>query len=151
VILHRGVTRGAAVDPSTELFVIADLSRVWILAEVPESRMSDVTIGAQATLELESSGVRSEEASVEFVYPTLTESTRTLRVRFVIDNPDGSIRPGAFGTAVFHLQPRTALVVPRDAVVDHGTSQYVFVAWRGRSCACGRRRSMRCPTSPIRR
>ncbi len=131
VVLHRGVTRGAAVDPSTELFVIADLSTVWVLAEVPESRMSEVAVGSAATLELASSGVEAREATVAFVYPTLTESTRTLRVRFVIENPEGEIRPGAFGTAVFHLAPRTALVVPRDAIVDHGTSQYVFVATGG--------------------
>lgn len=131
VVLHRGVTRGAAVDPSTELFVIADLSTVWVLAEVPESRMTEVALGSTATLELASSGVEAREATVAFVYPTLTESTRTLRVRFVVENPDGEIRPGAFGTAVFHLAPRTALVVPRDAIVDHGTSQYVFVATGG--------------------
>ncbi|MBN8616881.1 MAG: efflux RND transporter periplasmic adaptor subunit, partial [Deltaproteobacteria bacterium] len=131
VVLHRGVTRGAAVDPSTELFIIADLSRVWVLAEVPESRMAEVAVGTSATLELASSGIAALPASVDFVYPTLTEGTRTLRVRFVVANPEGAVRPGAFGTALFHLEPRTALVVPRDAVVDHGASQYVFVAVGG--------------------
>lgn len=128
VVLERGVTVGAAVDPSTDLFVIADLSEVWVLAEIPEARMAEITVGAAATLELATSGVDALEASVAFVYPTLSEGTRTLRVRFVVPNPDGAIRPGAFGTAVFSLSPRTLLVVPRDAVVDRGTLQHVFVA-----------------------
>lgn len=131
VVLRRGVTAGAAVDPSTELFVIADLSRLWVLAEVPEARMAEVRVGSAATLELSSSGVAAVEGAVDFVYPTLSEGTRTLRVRFVIANPEGAIRPGAFGTAVFHLAPRTALVVPRDAIVDGGSEQHVFVAMGG--------------------
>lgn len=128
VVLERGVTLGAAVDPSTDLFVIADLSEVWVLAEIPEARMAEIAVGAIATLELATSGVEALESSVAFVYPTLSEGTRTLRVRFVVPNPDGTIRPGAFGTAVFSLSPRTLLVVPRDAVVDRGTLQHVFVA-----------------------
>jgi RND family efflux transporter MFP subunit len=93
--------------------------------------MAAVRAGTAATLELASSGVTAVEAPVDFVYPTLSEDTRTLRVRFVVANPDGAIRPGAFGTAVFHLAPSTALVVPRDAIVDGGNEQHVFVAMGG--------------------
>ena len=128
VVLHRGVSAGAAVDPSTELFVIADLSIVWVLAEVPESRMGDVHVGSAATIEIASTGIAPIEASVAFMYPTLTEGTRTLRVRFVLDNPNGELRPGTYGNATFHLEPRSALVVPRDAILDTGIEQHVFVA-----------------------
>lgn len=127
VVLERGVTVGAAVDPSTDLFVIADLDRVWVLAEVPEARMAEVAVGSAATIELPVTGAAPIESTIEFVYPTLSEGTRTLRVRFAVDNPDGALRPGTYGTATFHLQPRDALVVPREAIVDTGTDQHVFV------------------------
>lgn len=128
VVLDRGVTVGAAVDPSTELFVIADLDQVWLLAEVPEARMAEVAVGTPATIELPSAGVTPVDSTVEFVYPTLTEGTRTLRVRFALANPDGALRPGTYGSATFHLAARDALVVPRDAVIDTGIEQHVFVA-----------------------
>jgi Cu(I)/Ag(I) efflux system membrane fusion protein len=128
VVLERGVTVGAAVDPSTELFVIADLDEIWVLAEVPEARMAEVAVGTPATIELPSAGVTPLESTVEFVYPTLTEGTRTLRVRFALANPEGALRPGTYGSATFHLASRDALVVPRDAVVDTGIEQHVFIA-----------------------
>jgi Cu(I)/Ag(I) efflux system membrane fusion protein len=65
---------------------------------------------------------------VDFVYPTLSERTRTLRVRFTVENRDGRLRPGLYGSAEFKAEPRTVLTVPRDAIVDTGASQHVFVA-----------------------
>lgn len=127
VVLHRGVTVGTAVDPSTELFVIADLSQVWVLAEVPEARAADVHVGTHARIEAPASGLPSIDATVDFVYPTLTESTRTLRVRLTVANPTGALRPGTFATVTFHVAPRVTLVVPRDAIVDTGSEQHAFV------------------------
>lgn len=127
VILHRGISVGTAVDPSTEIVTVADLSRVWVLAEVPEGDIPSVRIGTPARLEFPASGREPFEAEVEFLYPTLTERTRTLRVRFAIENTAGSLRPGIYGNATFQVQPRPALTVPRDAVVDTGSAQHVFV------------------------
>ncbi|MCG3174807.1 MAG: hypothetical protein GMKNLPBB_03096 [Myxococcota bacterium] len=128
VVLHRGISAGAAVDPSTEIVTIADLSRVWVLAEIPEGDIPGVQIGTPAMLEFPASGREPFEARVEFLYPTLSERTRTLRVRFNVDNPRGTLRPGIYGTAVFRVSPRQALTVPRDAIVDTGSAQHVFVA-----------------------
>lgn len=127
IVLHRGVSVGTAVDPSTEIVTVADLSRVWVFAEVPEADVPQIAVGTRAMLEFPSSGSPSFEAQVEFLYPTLTERTRTLRVRFAADNPNGSLRPGIYGTADFHVTPRPALTVGRDAVVDTGIDQHVFV------------------------
>lgn len=127
VVLHRGISVGTAVDPSTEILTIADLSRVWVLAEVPESEIPSVRIGTAATLDFPASGREPYDTGVEFLYPTLSERTRTLRVRFSLESPGGSLRPGIYGTATFHVAPRSALTVPRDAIVDTGSSQHVFV------------------------
>jgi Cu(I)/Ag(I) efflux system membrane fusion protein len=127
VVLNRGVTVGTAVDPSTELMTIADLSRVWALAEVPEAESSTVRTGSKARLQFPGAGRASTEALVEFVYPTLTERTRTVRVRFAIDNSAGTLRPGVYGTVSFASSARETLTVPRDSLVETGESQHVFV------------------------
>lgn len=127
VVLHRGIAVGTAVDPSTELLTVADLSTVWVLAEIPESEASAVAVGQAAELTFEAAGAAAVAARVAFVYPTLDEQTRTLRVRFEVPNASGALRPGMYGTATLAVSTRRALVVPRDAVVDTGASTHVFV------------------------
>jgi Cu(I)/Ag(I) efflux system membrane fusion protein len=128
IVVNRGVTVGTSVDPSTTLVTIADLSRVWVFAEVPEDYIPLVRVGARAQLEFPASGRAPFAARVDFVYPTLTERSRTLRVRLSAGNPGGTLRPGLYGTAVFEAVGRPVLIVPRDAVVDTGLHQHVFVA-----------------------
>ncbi len=128
VVVTRGISVGTAVDPSTPLLTIADLSSVWVLAEVPESSIPSVRPGAIATLDFPASGRAPFTARVDFLYPTLTERTRTLRVRFTVGNARGTLRPGLYGTAAFTVAGTPAITVPRDAVVDTGRQQHVFVA-----------------------
>jgi Cu(I)/Ag(I) efflux system membrane fusion protein len=128
VVVNRGISVGTAVDPSTPLLTIADLSRVWVLAEVPEAAMAAIRVGSTARLEFPASGRDPFAARVDFLYPTLTERTRTLRVRFSVGNPRGTLRPGLYGNAIFELPGATTLTVPRDAVVDTGRQQHVFVS-----------------------
>ena len=127
VVLHRGITEGTAIDPSTELYTIGDLSTVWALTEVPEVDAARVGVGSRATLDVPASGGTPLEASIAFVYPTLSERTRTLRARFVVPNEQARLLPGMYGTATFQTDPRPSLVVPRDALVDTGVEQHVFV------------------------
>ena len=127
VVVNRGVTAGTSVDPSTTLLTIADLSRVWVLAEVPEASIPAVRVGTAAQLDFPASGRPPFDARIDFVYPMLTERTRTLRVRLVVPNPGGVLKPGLYGTATFESAGREAITVPRDAVVDTGLQQHVFV------------------------
>jgi multidrug efflux pump subunit AcrA (membrane-fusion protein) len=131
-VVDRGVTVGTSVDPSTTLVTIADLSRVWVMVEVPEASIPLVREGTAALLEFPASGRPPFRGRVEFVYPTLSERTRTLRVRLPASNPGGVLRPGLYGTAVFEFEGPDAITVPRDAVVDTGLQQHVFVAVGGR-------------------
>lgn len=128
VVVNRGVAVGTAVDPSTTLLTLADLSRVWVLAEVPEDSITAVRVGTLAELDFPASGRSPFLARVEFVYPMLTDRTRTLRVRFSADNARGALRPGLYGTASFASVGQRVLTVPRDAVIDTGLQQHVFVA-----------------------
>jgi Cu(I)/Ag(I) efflux system membrane fusion protein len=127
-VLRRGVSVGTAIDPSTELMTIADLSQVWVLAEVPEAYLGGIAPDTRAVLEFPAAGAARLTAAVDFIYPTLTERTRSVRVRFVLPNPDGLLRPGMYGTASFDATGgREALTIPREAVVETGASQHVFV------------------------
>jgi Cu(I)/Ag(I) efflux system membrane fusion protein len=128
VVVNRGVTVGTSVDPSTTLLTIADLSRVWVLAEVPEASIPFARVGTSVQLDFPASGRQPFMARVDFVYPTLTERTRTLRVRLSAANPGGALRPGLYGTAAFASAGQNVITVPRDAVVDTGMQQHVFVA-----------------------
>ena len=128
VVVNRGITAGTSVDPSTTLLTIADLSRVWVLAEIPEAHIPGIHIGTLAQLDFAASGRAPFTARVDFLYPTLSERTRTLRVRFSTANPGGTLRPGLYGTATLESVGLPVITVPRDAVVDTGVSQHVFVA-----------------------
>ena len=128
VVVNRGVTVGTAVDPSTTLLTIADLSRVWILAEVPEANIANVNIGTRALVDFPASGRAPFDTRIDFIYPTLSERTRTLRVRLSAANPNGALRPGLYGTVGFESAGTPVITVPRDAVVDTGEQQHVFVA-----------------------
>ena len=128
VVVNRGITVGTSVDPSTTLLTIADLSRVWILAEVPEANIPAVRVGTMAQLDFPASGREPFAARIDFIYPTLTERTRTLRVRLSAANPGGTLRPGLYGTVIFASSGPQVVTVPRDAVVDTGLQQHVFVA-----------------------
>jgi membrane fusion protein, copper/silver efflux system len=128
VVVNRGITVGTSVDPSTPLLTIADLSRVWVLAEVPEANIPGIRVGTTAQLDFPASGRQPFAARVDFLYPTLTDRTRTLRVRFSASNPSGGLRPGLYGTAAFESAGQQVITVPRDAVVDTGVQQHVFVA-----------------------
>jgi Cu(I)/Ag(I) efflux system membrane fusion protein len=127
VVFERGISVGTAVDPSTRLMSVVDLSVVWVIAEIPEPDIPDVKEESIATLSFPTAR-EPFEAKVDYVYPTLTERTRTLQVRFVVDNEDGKLRPGSYGSATFQTEPREGLTVPRDAVVDTGVAEHVFVA-----------------------
>jgi membrane fusion protein, copper/silver efflux system len=128
VVVNRGISVGTAVDPSTPLVTIADLSRVWVFAEVPEAGLRAIRVGSTAMLDFSASGRAPFKARVDFVYPTLTERTRTLRVRFTIANAHGLFKPGLYGSAAFELPGSQTITVPREAIVDTGRSQHVFVA-----------------------
>lgn len=131
VVVRRAVTAGTAVDPSMELLTIADLSRVWVIAEIPEGNIRDVRVGSVAALEFAGAGITHRAARVEFIYPTLSDETRTLRVRMSVPNASGDLKPGMFGAATFEVRSGETLTVPRDALVDTGTAQHVFVAEHG--------------------
>lgn len=125
-VIERMALPGMYVEPSMGLYTIADLSRVWVLADVYENEIGRVELGQQATFEpVGSSG--SIEARVAFIDPTVSAMTRTVKVRLEVDNADGHLRPGAYGTLRLKLAGIEGLLVPSDAVIETGEHNLVFV------------------------
>lgn len=126
-VTEKAAVQGAYVGPETTLFQIADLSTVWVLAEVYESELARVAAGTEGALTLAAYPGARFVGTVDYVYPTVDPATRTVRVRLVFPNPDLQLRPGMYGDVVLALPAAEALVVPREAVVDTGEIAYVFV------------------------
>lgn len=126
VVLDKRALDGMYVDPSSELYTVSDLSRVWVLADLYEADVSSVRVGAPARLTVE--GVETPiEAKVAFLPPTVDEATRTLKARFELKNADGKVRPGSFVNVAMDLGAAHGLAVPESAVIRTGTRNVVFV------------------------
>ncbi len=127
VVVSKQAIEGMFVDPSTELYTLSDLSHVWVLADVYETDTPFVRIGSAAQLDVEGRAAPTK-ATLAFIPPTVDQATRTLKVRFELDNRDGSFRPGAFVTATMNLEMGRGLAVPESAVIRTGARAIVFVA-----------------------
>ena len=131
-ITARNVVPGAAIQPGAPLFEVADLSRVWLLADIFEQDAARLKIGQKATLGLAAYPGETFTGKVQFIYPTLNASTHTLRVRLEFPNKSGpggaKLRPGMYGNVSLELPSASGLVIPSEGLVDTGEHQYVFVA-----------------------
>jgi len=129
VIVKDPPVAGMRFMPGEALFKIADLSRVWLIADVFEQDLSQVRIGSRATLGVSAVPDRTFPGEVTFIYPLLNAETRTARVRIELANPQGQLRPGMYGTVQIDTGPKLeVLTVPDSAVIDSGTRQVVLVA-----------------------
>ena len=125
-VLARNAYPSQRVTPETELYQIADLSRVWIMADVFESDAASVRMGSTATVSLPSGG-RTFQARVTHILPTVNAETRTLRVRLEAPNPGMALKPDMYVDIVFRLGGPSRLTVPATAVIDTGTRQLVYI------------------------
>ncbi len=128
VITAKQVFEGQQVEPGMDLFTVTDLSRVWIEADLYESEAARVRVGDEALLTLAQDPGAHRAGRVQFVSPSLDPETRTLKVRFDFDNPDGMLKPGMYADVRLTLEAADGLVVPDSAVMDTGVRQVAFVA-----------------------
>ena len=126
LILSRNVYPDLRFDRNTELYRIADLSRVWILADVYEHEADYFKPGIQARVTL-SHRKKTYQARISQVLPLFDAATRTLKVRMEVDNPGYALRPDMFVDVEFPIQLPPAITVPVDAVLDAGLNKTVFV------------------------
>jgi membrane fusion protein, copper/silver efflux system len=119
---------GRYVTPELDLYTIVELDRVWVVASVYEYELANVAVGQEAVATLSHDAAHAPlRGKVSFVQPYLDPKTRTAQVRFDFPNEDGTLRPETFVNVVLQRDLGMALVVPKDAVMDTGQAQYVFV------------------------
>jgi RND family efflux transporter MFP subunit len=125
-ILSRNISPGQHFDRSMEFYRIADLSRVWIVADIFATEAQSFRPGSVARVKL--SGVeRSFTARVTDILPEVDSSTRTLKLRLEADNPGFALRPDMFVDLELPVSVPTGLAIPVDALIDSGREQRVFV------------------------
>lgn len=129
VVTERAVYQhGRYVTPETDLYTIANLSRIWVLADIFESEMPYVKAGQAALMRLSYAPGRTYAGRVTFVYPTLDPKTRTAQARLEFPNPGYALKPEMFADVELKVDYGTHVTAPQEAVLDAGTEQVVFVA-----------------------
>ena len=127
IVLKREALPGKYVEPGTILYEVADLSTVWISADIYESEVAAVTLDQPASVTFAAYPGETFEGTVSYIYTTLNTEARTVRVRLEMPNPGLRLKPGMFGTVTLRTDAARTLVVPKEAVLDTGLRQLVFL------------------------
>ena len=126
-VLKMEARAGTHVTPGTELYLIANLSQIWIMADIFEYELSLIHVGQQAKVTLSYDPETQLTGTVGFIYPTLDPQTRTAKVRFEVKNPQETLKPGMYANVNLTVPLGTQLAIPRDAVLKTGERQIVFI------------------------
>ena len=117
-----------SVTPDTELYTVSDLSTIWANADIYEYEVPYVRVGQRATMQLSYYPGRTWTGQVSYIYPTVDPQSRTVKVRIDFPNPNFELKPQMFADVQLNINYGDKLVVPKEAVLDSGTEQIVFVA-----------------------
>jgi Cu(I)/Ag(I) efflux system membrane fusion protein len=133
-IMEKQAIEGMRINTGDPLFKIANLSSIWVLADIPEQDLGAVRAGQTAQVSFVAFPGRSFSGKVDFIYPMLNAGTRMAKVRIVLPNPDGLLREGMYASASITTSGTAltpALTVPDSAIIDSGIRQVVLVAKGG--------------------
>jgi len=128
VVIDKLVVEGDRFEAGQTVLRLADLSTVWIVAQVPTSMAVDLAPGNDARFETPSLPGQYRDGVIDFIQPVVDMDSRSVGVRVVLPNPDGVLRPGLFGDVTLGGTPEAeSIVLPRSAVIDSGTRRIVLV------------------------
>jgi cobalt-zinc-cadmium efflux system membrane fusion protein len=132
-VIARNVSPGMEVQGQysggqpVEMFTVGDIRRVWVLADVPDSALPDVKLGAEVTVRVVAYPDRVFRGKVDWIAGTLDPQLRTAKLRAALDNEDGALKPERYAEVAIAKPPRRALAVPRAAVVPVAGQSFVYV------------------------
>jgi membrane fusion protein, copper/silver efflux system len=126
-VTQKAAIQGMKVTPGEKLFDIADLSTLWMLADIYEYELPFVRVGQQARITLAYFPGREMTSRIDYIYPTISADTRTAKVRLTLQNPKGDFKPQMFTNVEIRISLGKKLVVPESAVIDTGVEQVVYV------------------------
>ena len=127
IVLERRATQGMRFMPGEMLYQIADLSTVWVIAEVAEQDIGRVRTGLTARARLDAYPGQEFAGRITYIYPTLKADTRTAEVRVELPNPQGRLKPAMYAQVEIAVAGSPQLVMPNSAVIDNGTRRVVLV------------------------
>lgn len=127
VVTELGVREGAQIMPGLSLMQISDLSQVWLIAEVPERDASLIKIGSIAEIQLQNGNNQTIKSKVNYLYPNLDPTSRTLQARVELPNKTGNLRIGMYANVTFVGQTHQALAVPTESIIATGVRKVVIV------------------------
>lgn len=131
-IIEKKALTGMQVMPGMELYTLANLSTVWVQAQVYEYELPRVRVGQHASMQLSYLPGVVFNGQVSYIYPTLDPRSRTAMVRIIFANPAGQLKPEMYSEVTIETASGQAqLAIPVDAVIDSGTRKLVFVAKPG--------------------
>lgn len=129
IVVKKHVFDGMKVTPGMELYTIADLSKVWVLASIYEYELPFLKIGQKAEMSLAYEPGAVYKGHISFIYPYLSAKTRTVQVRMEFDNPDLKLKPDMYADVVIKTKVSDdAILIPNEAVIRTGTRNVVITA-----------------------
>ena len=126
-VIEKMAVQGMRVMPGEKLFDIADLSRLWIFADIYEYELPNVRTGQTAMITLSYIPGKEFASTIEYVYPSVSNASRAATVRFEVPNYGGLLKPQMYTNVEIKIDLGSKLVVPDDAVIDTGARQIVYV------------------------
>lgn len=127
IVVKKNVNHGMYVDPSVEEFSLADLSQVWVLADLYENEIAQVHEGQSAEIRFQAFPGREWRGRISYVQPTLDPATRTVKVRLEVPNRDRRLKPGMLANIDVKIDAGLRVVAPKDAVIQTGRQALVFL------------------------
>jgi len=126
-VVQKMAFQGMRVTPADTLYDIADLSHLWVLADVYEYNLRSLALGAEGHINVASAGDKAWRGTVTYISPTVEEKTRTVKVRLEVENADGELKPDMYADVFLHVNVGDGLVVPDGAVINAGDRRLVFL------------------------
>jgi membrane fusion protein, copper/silver efflux system len=126
-VVQKPAIQGKRFEAGEKLFDIADLSNLWVISDIYVYELPLIKVGQTAKISLSFSPGKEFLSKVDFIYPLLSAETRTARVRFVIPNPGGQLKPQMFTNTEIKIDLGNRLAIPDDAVIDTGERKVVYV------------------------
>ena len=127
IVLKREALPGKYAEPGTMLYELADLSTVWVHADIYEAELAAVRLNQPATVTFEAYRGESFQGKISYIYPSVTSETRTVKVRVELPNRGFKLKPGMYGTVTLSTDAQERLMVPKEAVLDTGVRQLVYL------------------------
>lgn len=128
VVTELNIREGMRVTPDTEMMSIVDLSSIWMIAQVFEEQANWIKVGDLAEARLSAFPDKIWKGTVEYIYPQVDPTTRTLKVRFRFNNPDGILKPNMYADISLLLEPKAnVLSIPLEALIQSSQGNHVIV------------------------